>query len=49
MTTSDTNAAVETRRQRSILDLTCDEARLFFLKQESYCSIDLPPYFHFNG
>src|SRR3989338_5437350 len=37
-----------TRRSRSILELSCDEARSFFLKQESYCTIDLPPYFHFN-
>lgn len=36
------------RRSRSILELSCDEARSFFLKQESYCTIELPPYFHFN-
>lgn len=41
-------AMAQTPHQRSILSLTCDEARAFFLKQESYCSIDLPPYFHFN-
>lgn len=35
-------------KNRSILELTCDEARAFFLKQESYCSIDFPPYFKFN-
>lgn len=33
---------------RSILELSCDEARSFFLKPESYCSIDFPPYFKFN-
>lgn len=37
-----------TSRSRSIIELSCEEAKTFFLKQESYCSIDLPPYFHFN-
>ena len=36
------------RRSRPILELSCDDARSFFLKQESYCTIELPPYFHFN-
>lgn len=36
------------RKRRSILELSCDEARIFLLKQESYCTIDLPPYFQFN-
>ena len=35
-------------RSRSILELTCDEARSFFLKQKSYCTFDLPKYFQFN-
>ncbi len=39
---------VNSLKNRSILELTCDEARAFFLKQESYCSIDFPPYFKFN-
>lgn len=35
-------------KRRSILELSCDEAQTFLLKQESYCTIDLPPYFQFN-
>jgi hypothetical protein len=34
--------------RRSILDLTHAEARTFFLKPESYCSMDLPPYIVFG-
>lgn len=34
---------------KSILDLTCDEAQSFFLKQENYCNINLPPYFSFQS
>lgn len=34
--------------RRSILDLTHEEARTFFLKPESYCSMDLPPYIVFG-
>ncbi len=37
----------ETRK--SILNLSNKEAREFLLKQESYCKIDLPPYFQFNN
>jgi len=33
---------------RSILDMSAEHARAFFLKQESYCTIDLPPYFTFE-
>lgn len=32
---------------RSILEMTAKQARAFLLKPESYCSIDLPPYFTF--
>ena len=35
------------QRRRSILELSCEEARAFLLKGESYCAIDLPPYFRF--
>ncbi len=38
----------EADKRKSILELTADEARAFFLKQESYCSMDLPPYFVFD-
>ena len=48
MSVSNSVMTVSTQRSRSILELSCDEARSFFLKQESYCTIDLPPYFHFN-
>lgn len=34
---------------RSILELSHDEARVFLLKPESYCTIDLPPYIRFQG
>ena len=34
---------------RAIVELSCDEARAFFLKHESYFTTQLPPYFQFNG
>ena len=33
---------------RPIIELPCNEARAFFLKQKSYFKIDLPSYFQFN-
>jgi hypothetical protein len=36
------------RTGRSVLDLSAKAARAFFLKSESYCSFDLPPYFAFR-
>ncbi len=33
---------------RSILEMTAKQARTFLLKPESYCSVDLPPYFKFS-
>ena len=35
------------QRRRTIIELSCEEARAFLLKGESYCTIDLPPYFRF--
>ena len=35
-------------KKRSIIELSSEEARCFFLKHESYCSIELPPYFQFD-
>ncbi|MHA1408401.1 MAG: RNA-directed DNA polymerase [Candidatus Heimdallarchaeaceae archaeon] len=35
-------------KSRSILELKHNEAREFFLKNESYCDLDLPKYFTFN-
>ena len=34
---------------KSVLDLSAKDARAFFLKSESYCRIDLPPYFTFDS
>ena len=39
----------ENENSKSILDLTHDEAHQYFLKQESYCSFDLPEYFKFEA
>ena len=33
---------------RSIVELSCDEARDFLLRHENYCKIDLPLYFNFD-
>lgn len=33
---------------QSILDMGCEAAREYFLKAESYCSLDLPPYICFE-
>lgn len=33
---------------RSVLDMSAQQARAFFLKPESYCRLDLPPYFDFR-
>ncbi|MCY4109903.1 MAG: RNA-directed DNA polymerase [Chloroflexi bacterium] len=33
---------------RSVIELSADEAREFFLKKETYCSIELPLYFDFS-
>ena len=35
-------------RERSVLGMSPDEARLFFLKGKSFCRIDLPSYFKFT-
>lgn len=35
-------------RYPNILDMTSVRVRRFFLKSESYCSIELPPYFRFD-
>jgi RNA-directed DNA polymerase len=36
-------------KSKSILDLSEKEARSFFLKNDSYCKIDLPNYINFQG
>lgn len=48
MSVSNPTVTAPTRRSRSILELSCDEVRSFFLKQKNYCTIDLPPYFNFS-
>jgi hypothetical protein len=37
-----------TVKDRSVLEMTPTQARAFFLKPESYCSLELPPYFQFG-
>jgi RNA-directed DNA polymerase len=36
------------RVDRSVLEMNAKQARAFFLKPESYCRVDLPPYFDFG-
>ena len=36
------------QERRSIVELSSDEAREFLLGQDSYCTIELPPYFAFD-
>ena len=33
---------------KKVLDMSSDDAKTFFLKNKSYFSLDLPPYFDFN-
>ena len=40
---------VKKRRSRSILEMSSANALAFLLKQESYCNVDLPPYFYFKA
>ena len=35
-------------KERSVLEMTAKQARAFFLKPESYCSVELPAYFQFG-
>jgi RNA-directed DNA polymerase len=37
------------RTRQSVLELDCAAARAFFLKGESYCNLDLPPYIRFDA
>lgn len=47
MTDSPPEATDQEASSAPVTQLTADEARRFFLKSESYCSIDLPSYFDF--
>lgn len=38
----------ENRTSKNILELTHNEAHQYFLRQENYCSMDLPEYFKFE-
>ena len=42
------SVSLSSSSRTSILDLSHDEAQKFFLKPESYCSLDLPPYLVFE-
>lgn len=46
--TQSQTAQPENENSKSILELTHDEARQYFLKQESYCDFALPEYFKFE-
>jgi hypothetical protein len=46
---TDSEIISENKKSQCVLELTHDEAREHFLKGESYCTIELPKYFTFNG
>jgi len=37
------------RTRLSVLELDCAAAQAFFLKEQSYCNLDLPPYIRFDA
>lgn len=39
--------AKKSKPDQSIVEMTAEQARAFFLKPESYCTVDLPAYFTF--
>ena len=43
------NASHSQPKRRPILELTPAEAQSFFFESDSYCTIDLPPYFEFDA
>lgn len=43
------NNHVPGRTRLSVLELDCVAAQAFFLKAETYCSLDLPPYIRFDA
>lgn len=49
MNANSPDAAVKAPSSKSILKLTAAEAQAFLLKPESYCSLDLPHYIHFDA
>jgi hypothetical protein len=48
MSNSEINSKANKKGSISILELSAKEAREHLLKPESYCSLDLPPYFVFE-
>ena len=49
MAEGDRTQAEDGRKRRPIIELSGEEARAFFIKQESYCTLALPDYFQFGG
>ena len=49
MDTVNQNRKEEGPTRRFVLDLSANQARDFFLKQESYCTIEFPPYIVFSN
>jgi RNA-directed DNA polymerase len=47
-TTEATQSTSKSTSRQSILELSAKEARVFFLKPDSYCSLDLPHYIRFD-
>lgn len=45
---ADSTSVAPKPERKSVLELSHDEARQFFLKGESYCRLDLPPYLAFD-
>jgi hypothetical protein len=48
MSNTDCISEITATTKKSILDLSSDDARNFFLKPESYSTIELPPYIEFS-
>jgi len=48
MSASGTTSPEAESSRKSVLELSHDEARNFFLKAEGYCRLDLPPYIIFG-
>ena len=34
--------------KETVLDLTATKAKEFFIRNDSYCNVELPPYFNFT-
>ena len=49
MTKDNSTRTHEKSKRRSIIEMDGGDARSFLLKQESYCTIDLPPYITFDN